>query len=187
MVMEAKALEVRPIGHHEIRITRVYTVEAGEFAVKHDRTPNWSENRAPAGAVGSFHLRIEAEAGNLVNADNPSYVLDAKAVCLSNPDATSHHGFWNIPNLHFTFAAVAFTTDGWEYDSEGERYTRTWSIPFPQPASALYGRGAAPAAAWLTQINEIYQFFVTLIGVDDPTTGAKAVACSAISEPFLLL
>lgn len=180
MSMPASVMEFTPIGHHEIRITRVYTVETGEFVTRHDATPNWSENRAPIGGLGSFQLRIEAEAGDAVNADNPIYLVDAKAKCLSNPGATIPVPLWNPDNLHATLPALAFAADGWEYNSAGERYTKTWSIGFPVLAALVAAGGPL---GFLNQVGEVYQFFVTLID----TAGVKRVASTAVSEPFILL
>lgn len=173
-----------PIGAHEIRITKVYTVEANEFSSKHDLTPNWRENGTPAGGLNTFNLRIEAEAGESVLTDNPTYSLIAKARCLSNPAATAQlpgHVF-NPPNLFVAAAPVVFASDGWEYQASEEKYTRTWSIAFPVTAVLVPLVGGGPNS--VPQVNEIYQFFVTLI---DPAATNKSVACCAVSEPFLLL
>jgi hypothetical protein len=157
------------IGRNEVRITKVYTVEAGEFSAKHDPTPNWRENGPLAHGANTFNLRIEAEAGETI-ATNPAvtYSVQVQALCLTNPLATMFPPGILIGGI----PAVAFPAGGWEYQASEETYTRSWNILFPVFA----------LAPW--HLNQVYQFFVTLI---DTAAGPKQVACFAASEPFLLV
>jgi hypothetical protein len=169
-------MEHRHVGRNEVRITKVYTLEPGEFSVEHDPTPNWTEDVAPVRTATppSFVVRIEAEAGEaLVRATTPpapAYNLNVHVVCLSNPIANL------FGNLLVAQPATTFAAANWEHDAPNERYTYSWNIEFPT-AGLVLG----------TQTGELYQAFVLLQAVPDPVTNVMAYASSATSQPFVLL
>jgi hypothetical protein len=183
MVMEARALEARHIGHHEVRITNVYTVEAGhEASGKHDPTPNWTERGTPSLLVDAFRLRIEAEAGRSIveNAPPYGYNLIIQAACLTNPRAVL---VGNLEHSPLRGGVIAEVFDGaWEYDASEDKYTKSWSIHFPHTVN-LFDSPGFPFDEY-NQVDEIWQFFVSL---EHNAVGAKAFGCTATSEPFHLL
>lgn len=174
------------IRRNEVRITKVYVVEVGEFHDKHDPTPNWTENHAPVpGAPGAtpptyaFSLRIEAEAGREVGAGAAVFNLYIHAACLTNPWAAMAPfglNLWLVP-LDPLVTGQTFVAAGaeWEYDASEDKYTKSWNFDFPRATPP------GPLAAY--QKNEVYQFFVTLVD----TAAIPAFASTAASEPFLLL
>lgn len=181
MVMEAKALEARPIGDHEIRITNVWTVEAtNEFGSEHDTTPNWKERSVPVvtGFPGTFRLRIHAEAGKALVESVPAYTytLVVRAVCLTNPTLSGDARMLLAIPIGETFGGAT----AWEHRVHEDMYTRDWSIPIPPfPAMNLTG-----APADLTE--QVWQYYVILRHT--PGAGAvKEFACYGVSEQFLLL
>lgn len=159
------------IGRNEVRITKVYTVEAGEFSDKHDPTPNWRENGTPNHGAGSRNLRIEAEAGTTLGVSGMPYHVIIQAVCLTNPLAVLG-GNLTPPPMVETFGA------NWEYQASEDKYTKSWSIPIP--TGPLFT--TPPAPAFFKQVSETWQFIVSL---EDPAT-PKHVACTLAGEPFLL-
>jgi hypothetical protein len=175
----------QPIGENEVRITKVWTVEAAnEFGSEHDPTPNWKERGVPAiGGTGlitdppALHLRIHAEAGKAIGAILPAvpYTLTLSAVCLTNPAASN-----TVPIVPLQ-APETFAV--WEYQAHEERYTRDWSI-------AIAGAGATLSVppAPNHQTDEVWQYYVVLRH-DAPglPPGTPLVfACTGVSEPFYL-
>jgi hypothetical protein len=161
-----------PIGKNEVKITKVYTVEADEYSVEHDPTPNWSENQTPVTGPNSFEVRFEAEAGADIVASGATYDVYIQVVCLTNPGAPRGIGNLGDPGTP-QLAAEAFA--GWEYHSSGDSHKKQWKFLFP--TAALQAAGAD------RETNQIYQVYVTLI---DSAAGAKKIGCFAASEPFLL-
>lgn len=196
MVMEAKALEAKPVGPHEVRITKVYTVEAGHETGKHDVTPNFRERDVPQLGTESFRLRIDAVAGRHIYEAGGNYDLIIKAVCLTNPlavfanfdvgpgQATLDHGLTIRGAGHI---AEAFTPAfDWEYESE-DLYTKSWSIHFPQ-TGPLFASNTGLAPDKNNQVEEVWQFFVILEDTTGgPVAGDRQFVCMAASEPFLLI
>ena len=198
MVMEQMVKEQRRIGPNEVRITNVYTVEASHETGKNDTTPNWAEMGIPNPAVNAFRLRIDAEAGrHVVEHFAGNYNLIIQAACLTNPLAVFAQGLalgasLDQSPLALTRSAAAPITEGfaagWEYDATEHKYTKSWSIHFPQtanPATTLY---TSPGGLFdlFNQTGEIWQFFVSL--EDSAAAGtAKAFGCTAASAPFRLL
>lgn len=170
-----------PIGPMEVRITRVWTVEAtNEFGIEHDSTPNMKELGAGTALPGSFHLRIEAEAGATIGGVAGAYNLEIRAACLTNPFATIFANLDHRPLVPPGPVPENFVVAGatvWEFQAARERYTRSWSIPMP--TAALFSGGP-----WfLNQRGQTWQFFVTLRN----TAATPTFVCTAASEPFLLV
>ena len=168
-----------PIGPNEVRITRVWTVEAAnEFGIEHDPTPNMRELGAGTAAAGSFNLRIEVEAGALIGAAAGTYDLIIRAACLTNPLATIFANLDRRPGVPPGQIPENFVgATRWEFQAARERYTRSWSISFP--TAPLFSGGP-----WfLNQRGQTWQFFVTLVS----TAATPTFVCTAASEPFLLV
>jgi hypothetical protein len=195
MVMEQMVKEHKRLGPNEVRITNVYTVEAShEASGKHDPTPNWAEMGIPNPQAESFRLRIDAEAGrHLVENFAGSYSLIIQAACLTNPLAVfAPIGFVLGGSLdRGTLASrgagpiiETFAAAGWEYDAAEDKYTKSWSIHFPQ-TNGLYASTGGLMDAF-NQVGEVWQFFVSL--EDSAAPGApKTFGCTAASAPFRLL
>lgn len=196
MVMEARALEARRVGPHEVRITKVYTVEAGHETGKHDVTPNYRERSVPVLTPGSFRLKIEAVAGRNIYEAGGSYRLIIKSACLTNPLAVfapivavgasldqSPLGLRGAVPIAEAFGVAA----GWEYDGETDTYSKIWYIPFPQGLVNLYATTGGLMDA-LNQVDEVWQFFVILEDTTGgPVANDRVFTCTAASEPFLLI
>jgi hypothetical protein len=160
-----------PIGENEVRITNVWTVEGGnEFSTEHDPTPNWKEQGVPSAAINFFRLRIHAEAGRTVGAPGTAfpYVVDVKAVCITNPPSTGAAKM--TPGAIENFGGAT----AWEYQSRGGMYTRDWDFSLPLVA-------LAPG-----ETGEIWQFYV-ILRHNPGANIAKLFACTGTSEPFHLL
>ncbi len=168
------AMEFRRIGPNEVRITKVYTVEAThEFSGEHDPTPNWRERAVPNLATGAFNLRIEAEAGATIGGGGAPYQLVIQGACLTNPLAA-------LPgNLNLILAGAFNAASGWELQQSGEMYTNSWSITLP--TFALF-----QAPPIVKQVDETWQLFVSLEDSAAPNT-PMAFGCYAASEPFRLI
>lgn len=179
MVMEAKALEARPIGQNEVRITNVWTVEGtNEFSTSHDPTPNLKEIGVPAlggpGSPPAFNLRIHAEAGEAVVAGGATYMLEIKAICLTNP------GISNTANLIPFVAPGLFSS--WEHQQAQEMFTRDWNVALPSGA-ALSTSVGTPVGH---ETDEVWQYYVILRHT--PGGGASTqFACYGVSEPIYLV
>jgi hypothetical protein len=165
------------MGPNEVKITKVYTVEVGEFSAQHDSTPNWREMVAPKHNVGAaFALRIEAEAGNALGNSPKTFNLYIQPVCLTNPGAVM--GFWtNLRLIPGDPGAIggAFNATEWEYDAAGDKYTKSWNIPFSRPQ----GPGNIFPGF---QTPQVYQYYVTLVDAV-----GSAFASTLASAPFILL
>ncbi len=175
------ATEFRRMGPTEVRITKVYTVEAGEFSAKHDVTPNWRENRATPGGTSTFALRIEAEAGRGLGGGGvgaATYDLYIYPVCLTNPPAVQGF-FTNLTPIPLINTAFDLAGAEWEYEANQEKYTKTWSFPLPDPRLGSF----ALVAFANFQVPQVYQYIVVLM--DNAAT--KTFASFAVSEPFLLI
>lgn len=164
---------------NEVKITKVYTVEAGEYSTEHDPTPNWKENSTPNRLANSFNLRIVAEAGTTIGNSGIPYQLIIQAACMTNPLAVL------CGNLNAVLEGPAenfSNTGGWEYQAFGENYTKSWSVSFPTTPLFVWPFGGFMGA--FNQVDQTWQFFVSL---EDTASPAKAFACTAVSEPFRLL
>ncbi len=156
---------------NEVCITKVWTVEAAnEYSEKHDTTPNWRENGPLNHGAGTFALRIEAEVGATIGALGAAepYNLIIQAACLTNPLAVLVDNLAGGGGENFGM--------NWESQASEEKYTKSWSIPFP----------TTPLVGFPPLVNEIgqtWQFFVSLVSIAAP---AK-FACTFASDPFMLL
>ncbi len=149
------------IGDNEVRITKVWTIEAlNEFSADHDATPNWKENGPLA---PNLALRFHAEAGKNVGGQGAggTYSVTLHAVCLSTP-------FWsNLPPMQPLQPAEAFNS--WEYQASEEMYTKDWRIVLPVPPAFFMGG------------PQTWQYHVSLV-----RTAGTSFASTRTSEAFKL-
>ncbi len=173
-----------PIGKNEVKITNAYTVEAGhEASGKHDPTPNWTERGPALVAPENFRLRIDAEVGSDLGNSNWQYDVVIQAACLTNPLAK-----W-VLNLDevLTGPTEAFSNaGGWEYDASEDKYMKSWSVHFPIAGGPLFASAVFPFSLF-NQVDEIWQFFVSIRDTVGDGTGNKRFGCTFASERFSLL
>ncbi len=113
---------------NEVKITKVYTVEAGEYSAEHDPTPNVSPSGIPNRLANSFNLRIEAEAGTTIGKSGWPYQVVIQAACLTNLLAV----LWGNLNAVLYWPDENFSsTGGWEFEASEDKYTKNWSVSFP--------------------------------------------------------